>query len=240
MRLQKFMALCGVASRRKCEELIQAGLVSVNGKPVTVLGTQVDERNDVVEYSGRILSLPEERRTILFYKPACCVCTVSDPEGRQTVMDYLKDVPERVYPVGRLDYMTEGLLLLTNDGDLARFLMHPSSECDKTYRADIRGQLTENEIETLRNGVLLSDGPTSPAGVETGPVVNGIQTVCLTIHEGRNRQIRRMLEAVGREVIYLCRIGYSGLSLEGLHPGQYRDLTQNEIDMLKTTGKSSK
>jgi len=150
MRLQKFMALCGVASRRKCEELITAGLVRVNGLTVRELGTQVDEYQDLVEYRGEKLTLLEQKRTILFYKPACCVCTLSDPEGRQTVMDYLKDVPERIYPVGRLDYMTEGLLLLTNDGDLAQFLMHPRNEQEKTYRADVVGDVTEEQLERLR------------------------------------------------------------------------------------------
>lgn len=237
MRLQKFMALCGVASRRKCEELIQSGLVRVNGQVVTELGTQVDETSDLVEFQGRVLSLPESKRTILFYKPACCVCTLSDPEGRETVMDYLKDVPERIYPVGRLDYMTEGLLLLTNDGDLAQYLMHPKNERDKTYRADVLGSLTEEQKQTLEAGVRLSDGMTAPAKVAVGKEKNGVYTVYLTIHEGRNRQVRRMLEAVGKEVLYLCRVGYAGLDLSGLRPGQYRDLTQDELNLLKSTGK---
>ena len=233
MRLQKYMAMCGVAARRKCEEIIAAGRVVVNGETITQMGTQVED-GDVVTLDGRIITPEEEKRYILYHKPAGEVTTVSDDKGRETVMDRFADFPVRLYPVGRLDYDSEGLLLLTNDGELAQRLTHPSCEVDKVYLARVTGQLSEEEIHRLRAGVVLDDGfRTSPAKVNVIRVETFASAVLITIHEGHNRQVRRMMEAVGHKVLLLRRVKFGPIDLRGLARGEWRDLTDAEVRALK-------
>jgi 23S rRNA pseudouridine2605 synthase len=231
-RLQKLIAAAGICSRRQAELLIEAGRVTVNGRPATI-GEQADPRRDTVLVDGRPLGRPGKFCYLLMHKPVGVVTTLRDPEGRAVVTDLLHDVPARVYPVGRLDLTTSGLLLLTNDGDLANHLAHPSHEVAKTYLVRVRGALTAEAIQRLREGVRLDDGLTAPAKVERMRSSGGHSWFELTIHEGRNRQVRRMCEALGLPVSRLMRIRYAFLSLDGLVPGQYRHLTPEEVARLK-------
>jgi pseudouridine synthase len=229
------MAQAGLASRRHSEELIQAGRVTVNGRVVTELGTKVVPNRDIVEVDGRPLGKAEEFVYILLNKPKGYVTTLYDPQGRPKVTDLLgEDVAQRVYPVGRLDYDTEGLLLLTNDGQMANMLMHPAREIKKTYIAKVRGVPGPAKIRALEEGIELDDGPTAPAEVKliaaNGP---NAATLSIRIHEGRNRQVRRMCEAVGHEVIHLKRTTLGPLHLRDLTPGQWRELTERELKDLK-------
>jgi len=236
-RLQKVLARYGVASRRRCEELILAGRVRVNGKIVTQLGTKVDVERDFIEVDGKPLQREEEKVYIILYKPKGYLTTVRDPQGRKTVMDLVKGVKERIYPVGRLDCDTEGLLLLTNDGDLSFTLTHPSHRVEKTYLAVVKGTPSKAQLERLRRGVILEDGKTAPAGVRL--LRPGRQAeVEITIHEGRKRQVRRMFDAIGHPVLYLRRVRFGPLKLEGLKPGQYRRLGDKEVRQLKKLEKS--
>lgn len=205
MRLQKYMAEAGIASRRKCEELIQAGRVKVNGQ-VAILGACVEPLQDLVEVDGEPLGKSQQKVTVILNKPRGVMCTAQDPQGRPTVGDYVKDLPVRVYNAGRLDYDSEGLLVMTNDGELAYKLTHPRFCMDKTYAAICDGLLTKAQIAALEQGVQLEDGPTHPAKVrEVFKLRNGNTAFNITIHEGRNRQVRRMLEAVGHETLALKR-----------------------------------
>lgn len=234
-RLQKIMAQCGVASRRKSEELILEGKVKVNGKVCTILGTCVSN-DDVIEVNGKVIGR-EKKVYILMNKPRNCVTTVSDDRGRPTVIDKLdNNVKVRIYPVGRLDFDTTGALILTNDGDLANKLMHPSKEIEKVYIAKVKGLVDEEKLELLRNGIKLSDGMTSPAEVELLNYNEEKRTtvVKLTIHEGRNRQVKRMFEAINYEVIKLNRESIAGISTKGLYEGKYRKLTPEEVKYLKS------
>lgn len=234
MRLQKYMALCGVAARRKCEEIILSGRVSVNGQVITQMGTQV-ETGDVVCLDGRTITPQEQKRYILYHKPAGEVTTVSDDKGRETVMDRFAGFSERIYPVGRLDYDSEGLLLLTNDGELAQRLTHPSCEVDKVYLARVTGNPTGEEIERLRRGVFMEgdERRTYPAGVRVLRDESLYSDILVTIHEGRNRQVRRMFEAVGHKVLLLRRVRFGPLELGKLHRGEWRELTSEEVARLK-------
>jgi len=234
-RLHKVMAQAGVASRRHSEELIQAGRVSVNGKVVSELGTKILPGKDIIEVDGRPLGKPEHLVYVLLNKPKGYVTTLYDPEGRPKVLDLLgAEVAERVYPVGRLDFDTEGLLLLTNDGDLANTLMHPAKQIKKTYIAKVRGVPGPGKIKELESGVELDDGPTAPAEVSLIDVKGpNAATLSIRIHEGRNRQVRRMFEAVGHEVIHLKRTTLGPLNLKDLEIGQWRHLTEREIDELR-------
>ncbi|HKI50450.1 MAG TPA: pseudouridine synthase [Geothermobacteraceae bacterium] len=231
-RLQKLIAQAGVASRRKAEEWIRRGEVTVNGQ-VASLGDSADPDLDRVEVQGQRLGSAEEKIYLLLNKPSGYVTSLNDPEGRSVVTDLLKNISVRVYPVGRLDLTTEGLLLLTNDGALAHQLMHPKHEIDKTYLVRVRGQLSREAIRQLEQGVLLEDGKTAPARVSQVRVVQGHSWFSLTIHEGRNRQVRRMCEAVGLPVSRLKRTGYAFLTLDRLPTGQYRFLSQAEVGRLK-------
>ena len=232
-RLQKFMAEAGVASRRASEQMIQDGRVTVNGAPA-VLGMSVDPTCDVVVCDGRTLSIAQRRVVILLHKPRGVVCTSSDPEGRRTVQDYVADLPERLYNVGRLDINSEGLLLMTNDGQLANRLTHPRYGVEKTYYAICDGRLAASEIAKLVNGVELDDGMTAPARVaDVRTTQRGDTAFSITIHEGRNRQIRRMLEAVGHKTLRLKRERLGPLTLGALPAGQWRFLTEEEIDLLE-------
>ena len=232
MRLQKYLAGCGAASRRKCEEFITAGRVTVNGAVVTELGTQVEE-GDAVTLDGKPM-LPEEKKYyILYHKPMGEVCTASDPQGRATVLDRFRDFPVRLFPVGRLDFDSEGLLLLTNDGEMMQRMLHPSREVDKTYLARVDGDVSLEAIRRLRAGILLDERMTAPAEVR---VIRrtGVETVVLvTIHEGRNRQVRRMFDAVGHTVLLLRRVKFGPLEMGELKRGQWRELTEEELARLR-------
>lgn len=234
MRLQKYMALCGVAARRKCEEMIAGGRVRVNGQVITQMGVQVTE-GDRVELDGKVLTPQETLRYILYHKPAGEVTTVSDDKGRETVMDRFADFPERIYPVGRLDYDSEGLLLLTNDGELAQRLTHPACEVDKTYLARVTGRLPKDALSALRRGVFMAGDArrTYPAAVRVVRENELFTDVLVTIHEGRNRQVRRMLDAVGHRVLQLRRVRFGPLELGSLPRGAWRELTAEEIEKLK-------
>jgi 23S rRNA pseudouridine2605 synthase len=235
MRLQRFLAQAGVASRRKAETLITDGRVKVNGRVVTELGTQVDPRHDEVVVGGRRVAA-EAHVYLLLNKPRGYVTTRSDPEGRPTVMELCRGVEERVYPVGRLDFNTEGVLILTNDGDLANGLMHPRGEVQKTYRVKLRGLAGPEVVEGFRRGVVLDDGSrTAPAEVTLlGPSEGGHNSwLEVTIHEGKNRQIHRMSEALGLTVAKLVRVRYAGLEAGTLRPGRWRRLSEGEVDGLR-------
>lgn len=232
-RLQKLIAAAGICSRRQAEALIEAGRVMVNGH-AAILGEQADPLRDTILVDGRPLKRGDPLVYLLMHKPVGVVTTMSDPEGRPVVTDLLSEVKVRVYPVGRLDLTTSGLLLLTNDGGLANHLAHPSHEVAKTYLVRVRGVLTAGVIKQLEEGVQLDDGPTAPAKVSKVRTSSGGHSWFeLTIHEGRNRQVRRMCEAVGLPVSRLMRIRYAFLSLDELAPGQYRHLTPAEIARLK-------
>lgn len=227
MRLAKYLANSGVASRRACDPIIRAGRVSVNGSPVTDPARGVGS-DDAVTVDGREVSAGHERVVYALNKPAGVVSTARDPQGRPTVVTMVPQT-ERLYPVGRLDIDTTGLILLTNEGDLAHRLTHPSFEVEKTYRAVVGGPpVREPELQALRDGVELDDGRTSPAGVHRVSA----DTIEITIHEGRKRQIKRMCEAVGHPVKRLERIGFGPLSLGDLPRGRWRRLDQGEVDAL--------
>ncbi len=225
MRLNAYLARAGKASRRGADEIIKAGRVEVNGKPGQ-LNTQVED-GDIVKLDGKDISR-QKLRYILFYKPQRSVTTLKDPEDRPTILDDVK-IPERVVPVGRLDFDTTGALLLTNDGDLAHKLMHPSFEVDKTYVATVEGVIDHYKLDVLRNGVLLEDGKTAPAKVRQ----LSDDRLELIIHEGRNHQVKRMLDAVSLPVVKLHRSHYGPLDLKGLRPSQWRDLTEQEVLKLR-------
>lgn len=233
-RLQKAMARAGVASRRACEELILAGRVAVNGEVVTVLGTRVDPDVDEVVVDGVVLRLEPPKRYYLLHKPNGTLTTVSDDMGRRTVMDLLDVDTSGLFPVGRLDMDTEGLLIITSDGELAFRLTHPSYEVDKTYIADVRGRPSEEVLGRLRRGVRLEDGVTHPAkDVRLLDSGDGRSTVILTIHEGRKREVRRMFNKVGHPVIRLRRVVFGSVKLGALPVGQYRPLTEDEVTSLR-------
>lgn len=233
MRLQKYLALSGVASRRNAEKLIAEGHVTVNGKPVTEMGVQVDEELDRVLVDGKPVRPEAEKHYLAYYKPVGEVTTVSDPEGRETVMDKFRDYPVRLYPVGRLDYDSEGLLLLTNDGEMMQHLLHPSHEVPKCYLCRVSNRVTEEELRRMRQGVMIDGRLTSPAEVRLVRYETFASVVMVTIHEGRNRQVRKMFEAVGHEVVALRRIGFGPIRLGDLPRGMWRRLTDAEVRRLK-------
>lgn len=233
-RLQKVMAARGIASRRKCEEYIQAGKVRVNGEVITQLGYKVDPQTARIEVDGNVIVQEEAKVYILLYKPLKVITSVHDPRGRKTVIDLLVNIKERIYPVGRLDYDTEGLLLLTNDGELAYRMTHPSYELEKEYIVTVKGEPTTEALEQLRTGVELEDGITAPAIVSLlAKVKQGMSKIKLAIHEGRNRQVRRMCEHIGHPVIHLQRQRIGFLTADHLKVGNYRHLTADEVNQLK-------
>lgn len=232
-RLQKFLARAGVASRRTSEELITQGKVKVNGQIVTVMGVKIDPAKDVIEVEGKKVKPEEKKVYILLNKPAGYVTTLRDPQKRPKVIDLLKDVKERIYPVGRLDFDTEGLLLLTNDGELTYALTHPKHEIGKTYLALVKGTPDRDKLKRFQRGLRLADGVTAPAKVrllKKGKIGTLLE---ITIYEGRNRQIRRMCETIGHPVLELKRIKMGFLDLKGVETGKYRYLTGEEIKKLK-------
>lgn len=233
IRLQKYLAESGVASRRSSETLITAGRVTVNGETAQ-LGASVDPETDVVLLDGKPVVHSEETVTLMLYKPKGVVSTSDDPQGRKTVQAYVGDIPARLYNVGRLDIDSEGLLLMTNDGELAYHMTHPKFSVEKTYYAVCDGKLLPSEIASLVNGVLLEDGMTAPAKVmHVRPTSTGGTSFLITIHEGKNRQIRRMLSALGHRTLRLKRERFGPLSLGELKPGETRRLTQEELDALR-------
>lgn len=232
-RLQKYLARSGVASRRQAEEMIKNGLVKVNGQTITEMGLKVDPDQDTIVVSGREVKPEDTWVYLLLNKPPQVVTTLKDPEGRATVAGLLKGISQRVYPVGRLDYETEGLLLLTNDGQLAFRLSHPRFKVPKTYVVKAAGRLDDKSMQKLRRGVQLEDGPTMPAKVKFIKGTSKATWLEITISEGRNRQVRRMCEAVGHPVLYLQRIKYGPLNLGNLEPGRYRTLSPEEVEALK-------
>lgn len=233
MRLQKYLALCGVASRRSAEQLIVDGRISVNGKVITELGTKVCGK-DKVTFDGREVTLSEQKVYIAINKPTGYLSTVTDDRGRKTVIDLVKnDFPERIYPVGRLDYDTEGLLLLSNDGDFTYAVTHPKHSISKTYEAVIKGKLNDNDILSLCRGVDIGGYVTAPAIVDILREGDGKTVVQITISEGKNRQVRKMFEAIGHFVLKLKRVSIGGVKLANLKSGKWRYLTDKEIKSLK-------
>lgn len=232
VRLNKFISGSGHASRRKTDELISEGRVSVNGRTITELGTKINPETDIVKVDGEVIRNKGRLIYILLNKPAGYITTTSDEKNRPTVIDLVK-IRERIYPVGRLDYETEGLLLLTNDGDLANKLMHPKHEVEKTYLVKVNRSMDEKAIKRLTEGVAIEGRKTSKAKVSIIPKTENKQ-FRITIHEGRNRQVRKMLESVGLFVRKLKRIEYAGLNLKGMRMGDWRELSKIEIKMLKS------
>lgn len=238
-RLQKILSSAGVASRRLSEELIVQGRVSVNGKTVTELGTKADPSVDEIKVDGRRIKVEQRRRYILLNKPRGYITTRSDPQGRPTVMDLMKGVREYVYPVGRLDYDSEGLLILTNDGELAARLTHPRHEVEKVYEARVKGIPDEHTLDRLAKGVTIEGRRTAPARLRASePFVKGSgeQTVIeITIHEGRQRQVRQMFDSVGHPVVRLRRVRIGPIVDPDIPPGHWRELTPREISLLQRT-----
>ncbi len=233
VRLQKYIAMCGAASRRNAEVLITEGRVKVNDKTVRELGTKVEIGADKVCLNGKLLKPVNKKYYIMLNKPAGYVSTVNDQFDRPTVIDLIKtEIPSRIFPVGRLDYETEGLLLLTNDGDFTYRVTHPKFNTRKTYIAVIKGGITISGLNKLRNGVKIDDYTTSPAEVEMLEAEGGMTTFKITIHEGRNRQVRKMFEAVGCKVSYLQRISIGKVELGNLPLGRWRHLTSHEVSYL--------
>lgn len=235
-RLQKILSQMGIVSRRKAEELILDGKVLVNGKVATI-GMKADPGTDYIKVSGRIVASPQQKDVrkvyLMFNKPKGVVTTLSDPQGRPTIRDFLRDVKQRVFPVGRLDYDSEGLLLLTNDGDFSNAILHPSGAIPKTYHVKVKGDIGQDELGKLRKGVRLDDGQTMPARARKMRHTENNTWVEVTIYEGRKRQVRRMFEKVGHPVLKLTRIGIAGLKLGDLKSGDIRHLTHAELQHLK-------
>ncbi|WP_110113013.1 pseudouridine synthase [Bacillus sp. CGMCC 1.16541] len=239
-RLQKVIAHAGVASRRKAEELIGQGRVKVNGQVTKELGTKVGNQ-DKIEVDGVPLER-EEPVYFLLYKPRGIISAANDDKGRKTVVDFFPYTEERIYPIGRLDYETSGLILLTNDGEFANLLMHPKYKIEKTYVAKIKGIPLREKIKQLQKGVVLEDGKTAPAKVKVLSIDKRKQTaiVELVIHEGKNRQVRRMLEAIGHPVLKLKRERYAFLDLRGLNAGEARELSSHEVKQLYSMAQTGK
>ncbi len=239
-RLQKILSHAGVSSRRAAEEIILAGRVAVNGVVVSELGAKADPDHDTITVDGKRIGTDSARVYLVLYKPAGYMTTLKDPQGRPLVTDLLKGIRERVYPVGRLDYNTEGVLLLTNDGEWANALAHPRHEVDKEYHVRVQGRVSPVQIQRLTAGVELEDGMTAPAQVRLVRESDNNTWLSITIHEGRYRQVRRMCEAVGLSVVRLKRARYGFLGLEGLSTGKYRFLTPEEAERLRQSSGGEK
>ncbi len=231
MRINKYLASCGVGSRRKVEEYIVGGSVSVNDEIIYNLSTDIDETKDIVKFNGKIVKPANDKVYIMLNKPKGYLCTVSDDRGRPTVLKLVKE-NLRIYPIGRLDYNTEGLLLLTNDGDFANKIMHPSGRISKTYLVTLKSKPKPDELQKLRSGIMLEDGITQPAIVDRPKLNDGLYDVHITIFEGRNRQVRRMFEAIGYKVYNLKRERIGQLDLGDLEIKKYRYLTKQEIEKI--------
>ena len=235
VRLQKLLATSGVASRRKCEELMLAGEVEVDGEVVTRLGTKVDPTTAVIRVSGKRLPPASPNVYLVLNKPRGVVSTMSDPQGRRTLGDLVADRPERLFHVGRLDTDTSGLIVLTNDGDFAQRLAHPSHEVDKTYVAEVDGEVTKATLRTLLHGVTLDDGPVTVSKARLVQEGQGKSIVEVVIHEGRNRIVRRLLDHVGHPVTRLTRTAIGPVRVGRLREGEMRELTNDELGSLLDT-----
>jgi 23S rRNA pseudouridine2605 synthase len=235
-RLQKVMAELGVASRRKCEELILQGKVSVDGQIITELGTKVDKQSSVILVEGIRITNEIKKVYLLLNKPIGYITSAKDQYDRPTVMDLISEIKVRLYPVGRLDYDTEGLLILTNDGALTFKITHPSHNVTKTYTALVSGIVQEEAIEIFKEGVVIEDYKTAPAELEILKYMNNDTLVNITIHEGKNRQVRKMCDAIGHSVLRLKRISIGSLKLGDLSTGHYRHLNKEEIEYLYSIG----
>ncbi|MGN2370018.1 pseudouridine synthase [Clostridium cagae] len=231
-RLQKYMASCGVASRRKCEEIILNGEVKVNGVVITELGTRVNPVEDNVEYKGSLITKEENKVYIILNKPEGYITSAKDEKGRKTVLDLVK-VNERIYPIGRLDYDSSGLILLTNDGDVYNKIIHPREELNKKYIAVVKGEVSKKDIDTFNKGIDIGGYITAPASLEVLSYANGKSTVKVCIHEGKNRQIRKMCTAINHEVLSLNRVSIGEIQLKYLKKGEWRKLTTEELDYIR-------
>ncbi len=238
IRINKYIAQSGLCSRRKAEEFIKNGQVEVNGKRVTELATMVDEGKDTVMVDGQRIVPVEEKVYYMFNKPKGVVTSLSDDRDRKSVVDFLGDMERRVYPVGRLDYDSEGLLLLTNDGDMTYKLTHPKFEIPKTYIVKVEGEIKESELAVLRAGVVIDGERYGKCKVKLVKYEQGLSKIEMTIYEGKNREIRKMFDAIGKEVQFLKRTSFAGLRLGGLKRGEIRPLKDYEIDYLKRLTKS--
>ena len=232
-RLNKIIAIAGITSRRRADGLISLGRVTVNGQVEKRVGSKAVWGVDSINVDGHPIPDPPKKIYLLLNKPFGYVSTLHDPEGRPIIRDLVKDVKERVYPIGRLDFDSSGLLILTNDGELAFRLMHPKFHIPRTYKVIVEGSLSDTSVERLKKGVILDDGPTNPARVRIIETQQGRSVVRITIFEGRSREIRRMCEAVGHKTLKLTRIGYGNLNLGGLKVGKYRHLNNVEIKALR-------
>jgi 23S rRNA pseudouridine2605 synthase len=232
VRLQKLLARSGIASRRGCEELMLAGLVEVDGEVVTRLGTKVDPRTAVIRVAGKRLPPVSPHVYLVLNKPRGVVSTMSDPEGRRSLSDLVGERPERLFHVGRLDTDTDGLIMLTNDGDFAQRVAHPSYELDKTYVAEVAGVVSKATIKRLIAGVLLDDGPVRVGAARVVSTQSDKSIVEVVVHEGRNRIVRRLLDEVGHPVRRLTRTAIGPVLLHGLRSGELRDLTRDELGVL--------
>ena len=231
MRLNKFLSNSGLASRRKCDQLIEEGKVFVNGKQVTELGSQINEKKDKVTVEGKTINLPSSFVYIKLNKPKGYACTAHDEKGRKTIYDLI-DSEERLFSIGRLDYDTEGLILLTNDGDFANKVAHPKFNIDKEYRVTVEGEIKESEMAVMRKGVVV-DGQRMPSAIVNFiSYENGYTKLSVIIDEGQNRQIRRMFEAIGKTIKLLKRVRIGQVRLGGLRRGDYKDLTEVELNSL--------
>lgn len=234
IRLQKYLAASGVCSRRKAEQYILDGRVAIKGQTITTLGTKVDDDATGITVDGKEIHLEEEKVYYLLHKPKGYVTTLSDPQGRPVVTELLHGVKERVFPVGRLDFDTEGALLLTNDGELSQKILHPSFETFKTYEAHITGVPSRTQLAELERGVLIDEKATAPAKIGTIFKRGNNSLVTITIHEGRKHQVKKMFAAIGHPVMYLKRLSYGQLGLEKLTTGQFRQITASETRLIFT------
>lgn len=232
VRLQKLLSQCGIASRRKAEELIQAGRVTVDGQKITEMGTKVDPEHQAVLCDGKPVRLPKNHVYVLLNKPKGYVTTLFDPQGRPVVTSLIKDIPVRLFPVGRLDLDTEGALILTNDGHLAQTIQHPSHQTKKTYEALIQGYPQRTDLQQLEEGILLEGSRTASSTIFVHKRLTNQTLIRITIHEGRKRQVRKMFEFIGHPVIHLKRIAYGGLLLQDLPSGHYRILNAKELKKI--------
>jgi 23S rRNA pseudouridine2605 synthase len=233
-RLQKILAHAGVASRRKAEALIESGKVTVNGKVVRELGSKANLDEDLIQVDGRTIRETQDKVYYVLYKPAGCVTTLSDPEDRPTIKRYLEHIPERVYPVGRLDYDVEGALIVTNDGDLAFSMMHPKFGVRRTYLAKVHGVPSPEQIERLRKGVRLEDGRARALEADLHSRTPKNTWVRVVVAEGRQHLVKRLMEAAGAPVQKLHRADYGGIGVAGMRPGELRELTRAEVQLLRS------
>lgn len=231
IRLQKYIAHAGIASRRAAEDMIKQGRVTVNDNIITDMGVTINE-GDVVKVDGSYIKTEEDKVYIILNKPIGYVSTAKDQFGRPTVLDLVKDIDKRLYPVGRLDYDTSGLLLLTNDGEFTYQLTHPKHEVNKVYEALVEGIPSENELKSFRRGLKIEDYTTSIAKIMVIEIIGANALLQITIHEGKNRQVRKMCEAIGHKVLSLKRVKIGPISLNDLQEGKWRELTDNEVKSL--------